>query len=377
MASGTLVVSMRPADSQLLFYVLATAFLAGCGAPGIPIPPSLELAKPVTDLRAFRQGDKVYLAWSAPVETTERRAIRHPGPTRICRSLGTPITECGLPAGEVPPANAAQARPLPIKKNAPAPRMILSFTDTIPASLQAHPTSQVTYAVEVLNESHRSAGLSNQAPVPAAPTLPPPANFGAQVTAEGVVLSWTADPPPSETPGLRHLYRVYRRQQGTNTDTLAGELPLGNAPALRLVDHSFEWEQTYSYRAAVVTLIAQDGKSDLQVEGDDTPTVTIFAHDVFPPPVPSGLQAVFSGVGQAPFVDLVWAPDTEADLTGYNIFRREESGQLAKINSDLVKTPNYRDTNVQSGKTYFYSVSAVDARGNESARSEEANEAVP
>ncbi len=363
---------------KLFSCVLATALLAGCGAPGIPIPPSLELAKPPTDLRAVRKGDKVYLAWSVPVETTERRAIHHPGPTRVCRSLGNVITECGTPAGVVPPDKVTQTQTLPSKKNgALAPRMTTGFTDTLPASLQAHATSQVTYAVEVLNESQRSAGLSNQVWVPAAPALPPPANFQGQITADGVVLSWMSVSPPSEMPGLRHLYRVYRRQQGTNKDTLAGEIPLENSSALQLVDHSFEWEQTYCYRATVVTLISQDGKPDLQVEGDDTPTVTVFAHDVFPPAVPSGLQAVFSGVGQAPFVDLVWAPGTEADLEGYNVFRHEENGPTIKVNSALVKTPSYRDTNVQSGKTYFYSVSAVDVRKNESARSDEANEVVP
>ena len=100
-------------------------------------------------------------------------------------------------------------------------------------------------------------------------------------------------------------------------------------------------------------------------------------YDVFPPAVPTGLQAAFSGVGQAPFIDLVWAPDTEADLAGYNIFRHEEGGQPAKLNPDPVKTSAYRDTNVQPGKRYFYSVSAVDERNNESARSEEASETVP
>ncbi len=378
MDSATLVVSMRPAHSKSLFCVLATALLAGCGAPGIPIPPSLELAKPVTDLRAVRKGDKVYLAWSIPIETIERRAIRHPGPTRVCRSLDDAITECGIPAGEVSPDKATQAQTLPSKKNGPpAPRMTTGFTDILPVSLQAHATSQVVYAVEVLNESQRSGGLSNQVQVPAAPALPPPTNFQAKATTDGVVVSWTEGPPPAETPGLRHLCRVYRRQQGADKNTLAGELPLDNSASTQLVDHSFEWEQTYSYHATVVTLISQDGKPDLQVEGDDTPTVTVFAHDVFPPAVPSGLQAVFSGVGQAPFVDLVWAPDTEADLAGYNIFRHEEGGQPVKINSDAVKTPSYRDPNIQSGKTYFYSVSAVDVRGNESTRSEEANEAVP
>ena len=51
-----------------------------------------------------------------------------------------------------------------------------------------------------------------------------------------------------------------------------------------------------------------------QVEGDDTPPVTVVAHDVFPPATPTGLQAVFSGPGQKPFIDLVWTPNTEPDL---------------------------------------------------------------
>jgi hypothetical protein len=357
---------------------MAVALLAGCGAPGIPIPPSLELAKPVTDLRAVRKGDKVYLAWSVPVETTERRAIQRPGPTRICRNLGETITECGIPIGAIPPANAAPTKPPSSSKNSSAaPRLTSGYTDTLPAAVQIHANDQVTYSVEALNASQRSGGLSNQVQVPAAPALLPPANFRAQVTTEGVVLSWTEVPLPTEPPGLRHLYRVYRRRKGFDTSTLAGEIPLGNPPALQLVDRTFEWEETYSYRATVVTLIARDGKPGLQVEGEDTPTVTVFAHDVFPPATPAGLQAVFSGVGQAPFVDLVWAPDTEADLAGYNIFRREQGGQPTKINSDSVKGPSYRDAGVQSGKTYFYSVSAMDVRGNESARSDEANEAVP
>jgi hypothetical protein len=46
------------------------------------------------------------------------------------------------------------------------------------------------------------------------------------------------------------------------------------------------------------------------------------------------------------------------------------------LNSELVKTPAFRDSHVVSGKTYFYSVSAVDERANESARSEEASESV-
>jgi fibronectin type 3 domain-containing protein len=47
------------------------------------------------------------------------------------------------------------------------------------------------------------------------------------------------------------------------------------------------------------------------------------------------------------------------------------------LNEELIKAPAYRDENVAPQKKYSYSVSAVDVRGNESARSEEATESVP
>jgi len=42
-----------------------------------------------------------------------------------------------------------------------------------------------------------------------------------------------------------------------------------------------------------------------------------------------------------------------------------------------VQVSSYRDENVEAGKTYFYTVLAVDLRGNQSTRSAEAHETVP
>jgi fibronectin type 3 domain-containing protein len=89
------------------------------------------------------------------------------------------------------------------------------------------------------------------------------------------------------------------------------------------------------------------------------------------------VQAVFSGPGQQAFIDLIWTPVNDADLEGYNIYRHEAGGAAVKLNSEAVRTPAFRDMQMVSGKTYFYSVSAVDQRGNESARSEETSESVP
>ena len=165
-------------------------------------------------------------------------------------------------------------------------------------------------------------------------------------------------------------------------------------PANRFEDHTFEWQKSYEYRIAIVTFAKLDKDSQLcpgkpseeapaiadciiTIEGDDSPAQRVFASDVYAPAVPSGLQAVFSGTGQPAFVDLLWAPDTDPDLAGYNVFRREEGGQREKINVTLVKTPAFRDEHVVQGKTYWYSVSAVDMRSNESGRCVEASEQIP
>jgi hypothetical protein len=262
-------------------------------------------------------------------------------------------------------------------KTAPKPQ--LSYSDQIPTNLpEKDQTATLVYAVSVLNSYGRSAGLSNQVQVPAAATLPPPADFQAQLTAEGVRLMWKPSAPPKDVPSsLSYLYRVYRQEAATNAQTVVGEVALADQSSPSLLDRSFAWEKTYEYRLTVVTAIAEEKASAQQVEGEDSPTVTVVARDVFPPAIPAGLQAVFSGPGQKPFIDLIWAPDTESDLAGYNIYRHEQDGQPVKLNSDAVKTPAYRDSEVVAGHQYFYSVSAIDVRGNESARSEEASETVP
>ena len=113
------------------------------------------------------------------------------------------------------------------------------------------------------------------------------------------------------------------------------------------------------------------------VEGADSPSVEVFTRDIYPPAQPAGLQAVFSSVGQKPFIDLTWAPNMENDLAGYNVFRRTEGGQPQKLNPQLVQVSSYRDEAVEPGKEYFYAVSAVDLRGNESPRSAQTSETVP
>lgn len=345
--------------------VLAAALLASCGTPGAPQPPSLQLPRPADDLAITRKGDRVVLRWTTPRETTDGTTIKQPGATRICRAVGQPLMDqCAQVVGELP---AGQA-PL----SAPA-----VFTDVLPRELQRQNAGELaSYAVETLSARGRSAGLSNQVRVPLAPTLPPPADFRAQVTPEGPLLTFTADLHEHEVEGLRHRFRIYRRVEGTQADTVIGEVALRAEPRAEVRDLSFEWEKSYLYRITAVTVVPHEG-AKLEVEGEDSEPVRLLVHDSFAPATPAGLQAVFSGRPQEPFIDLTWAPNTEADLAGYNVYRREEGGTAAKINTEVVRAPAFKDDKVQPGRRYFYTVSALDLRGNESGRSEEASEAVP
>jgi hypothetical protein len=303
------------------------------------------------------------------------------------------MTECGVPAAELASSqlDATNASP-----SAKAPQRVSArYTGQLPTDGMRDPTATVIYAIASLNTSQRSAGLSNQVRVPAASTEPPPTDFAAQLTGQGVVLTWTGPllsiPGSNDTP--HYFYRVFRTAKDAPQATLIGEIQRGAQNQMRLVDSIFVWEKEYEYRINVTTRVRIGAlhpcpsdsptpslplcKDLVDIPGEDSPPATVIAHDIFPPSVPTALQAVFSGAGQKPFIDLIWNANTDADLTGYNVYRREGSAPPVRINTELIKAPAFRDDNVAPGRTYFYSVAALDARGNESARSEGASERVP
>ena len=355
--------------------------LGGCAQPGAPRPPSLELPKPPSDLRAARKGNLVTLVWNEPKLTTDHETVRSLGPTRICRAAAE-ITTCGDPVATAP-APVLPSKKSRQKSQAKTTSMLQTFTDKLPSSaLSDSPDADVIYAVEVLNRNGRGAGPSNRVHIPAIRTLAPPTDFAAQPNEDGILLTWTSAGEPAQISGAKFRYRIYRRDESRQQEMAVGEVPVDAAGAAHFLD-VIEWEKTYLYRITAVSIVTRPS-GEVQIEGDDSAAVRVVAHDIFPPEAPAGLQAVYSGEGQRPFIDLVWAPVTSADLAGYNIYRREASSEgngavtaMVKLNTDLVKTPSYRDNAVTSGKTYVYSASSVDVRGNESARSEEASETAP
>jgi len=350
--------------------ILLLTILPGCGTPGAPQLPSLQLARPVDDLTASRKGNKVQLDWTLPRKNTDRTLVKNIPETRICRHDGT-----GLMSGCTEVGTVQNTRLQQVPKGEQPPAVRMKYVDTLPAQLGEHdPAGFVRYAVEILNTRDRSAGLSNQVLIPVAPTVTPPEDITAKVEADGVLIFWSGAEVASAPKGLTYQYRIARSPAGANA--YIGIADVEPADQGVYLDKTFAWETKYDYRITAVTLVRSQGVN-MTVEGDDSKSVVVFTRDIYPPSEPTGLQAVFSSVGQKPFVDLSWAPNMESDLAGYNVFRSVGNGEPVKINKQLVPVPSYRDDSVAPGTTYIYSISAVDLRGNESPRSAETTEAVP
>jgi len=358
---------LRPAA---LFAACATLLLSGCGMPGAPLPPSLNLPVRVTNLAAARTGDQVALTWKMPLRNTDKVLLKGPIATRICRNLQG-ATTCSIAATlQLAPGSEA------------------AFTDALPAAVASGSPRPITYFVELVNRKGRSAGLSNGVVVLAGQAPVAVAGLTAEVRKQGVLLQWSPAPPDSPPASIRLIRTLLtppakKSSQGPLSappepprQTLLVETTVPTTDAL---DSDIHFGESYQYRAQRVQRVKADGET-LELAGPLSAPVRVDAVNVFPPAVPQGLAAVATPAenGNPPAIDLNWQPVTDPDLAGYIVYRRENGSSWLRISpSAPVIGPGFHDSGVQSGHSYMYAVSAIGENGRESARSAPAEEAVP
>ena len=196
-------------------------------------------------------------------------------------------------------------------------------------------------------------------------------------------MSWAA---PTRTSGGDPInafsgYRIYRGElDAASAEAAVADLSKAKwkSPITLLApsdentyrDTLFDFGKTYAYIVRSVVLV--DGNA---LESSDSAPAIVSARDTFPPASPQNLvAAVLSGAAPGSvLVDLSWSINLETDLAGYRVYRSEQQDTRgALITPELLLAPAYRDTSVEFGHRYWYSVTAVDRAGNES----EANSAV-
>jgi hypothetical protein len=225
------------------------------------------------------------------------------------------------------------------------------------------------YGVKLYNSRGKSAGFSKIAALFPAEVPKVPPNFTARLQESTIELTWnnvTEDVNGKPIPQENIRYNIYR---GTSANWSAEE-PLNTEPLTTnsYIDSSFQFGNPYYYfvRALNSKLKRAQGSEPSNV-------ILIYPQDTFPPAAPQELNVVSAREGMV----LIWAPNSENDVAGYNIYRSITSGTgYEKINAQLIRETTFTDKKVQKGQQYYYVVSAVDSAPvpNESSHSNEVSE---
>jgi hypothetical protein len=331
-----------------------------------------------------------------PAKNTDKLKLKEDVPVRVCRREGDSLcTQAGIDTTFPPGADG-------------------TFTETLTPSLATGAPRMLTYFVELKNPKGRSAGLSNPAVTLAGQAPPAVAGLTAEVRKQGVVLHWTAStgPATSTTSTVIRLRRKLITPAQPKPQSQSGLLApepepvekslIVDAPdqTPRAIDKDIRLGQIYEYRAQRVVRLtipttigpAQAGQTQggsaqgaltdqaqsLELPGPLSDPIRVDAADIFPPNIPNGLAAVATTSGTEISIDLSWKANTETDLAGYAVYRRESDGPWQRISPpEPIVGPAFHDAHVRPGQAYRYAVTALDQTGHESGRSAEADETAP
>ncbi|MBI3655085.1 MAG: hypothetical protein HY232_01535 [Acidobacteria bacterium] len=342
--------------------------LASCAKIADPRPVQVLIPRPATQLSGVQRGEQIELRCPPPDRNTNGTPVTTLRQIDIYRLVENRTYQ---PAGITSAEFARRAQKIQTISVEDLPRYrkgdTLIFTDT-PAFTDRSTLyrTSLRYAVTFVNEKSKYAGFSNfffisPMTIPLSPALNPPTGLE-----EAIELSWSY--PEQNLDGSRPPkiigFNIYR---SLDPDPPAGP-PLNGEPirGVRYQDRSFEFGKTYYYSISVVA-----NSDSPYVESLPSKPLAFTPKDIFPPKPPTDIS-VFGQVGE---IRLAWAASAEADLAGYSIYRSQTSGTgYEKLNKNLLTATTFRDTNLPSGRPYFYVLTATDHSGNESRPSEEVHE---
>jgi len=328
---------------------------------GPPRPPRVEQPERISDLAVSQKGPAFNLTFTRPTNAADGERLTKLLEIEIFCTITKPNEK--IPA--TPPASGAwvtlSTHDLDQFAEGEKIKYQARFSGTEFAQWQG---ARFTFTVRGLTHGFRNHVLESEPSNTVGATLldvsGPVESLQINTTEKALALGWT--PPGSSLSGksLATLsgYRVYRSETAK-----PGSFEMrGETAAQAFSDSDFVFDHNYFY---LVRAVFKQG--DQVAESEDSAIVPITPHDTFPPAPPSNVSALFS----ADAVQLVWTANSESDLAGYNVYRREKDGVPQKINVELLRTPTFEDRKVQMGHQYFYRVTSVDLAHNESSPSDE------
>ena len=351
-----------PSVSRLSSLLLVVCLLGGCAAEGPPHPPQIQRPVRIDDLTVVQTGRIFRLSFKRPLLTTDGRRLTKPIDVSIFRQL--------TPHGETVPGPFIAVKPwvsLPAQELAAELRGPNIVYDAPLSTLKFRSQVGTTFSFMVITATRgfrgrlRESDPSNVARIKLLDVSPPLQALRLTQSPDALELRWspptrglTGGPLPAITG-----YLVFR-----STKPASGSYALlARTVATEYEDRDFQFNQTYYYR--VQALFKDEGAV---AESASSSPVDTTPHDIFPPPVPSRLMAVYTGRS----VQLVWQPVVARNLAGYNVYRLELKRQLQHLNEVLLRSPAFTDNAVDPRHQYSYWVTSVSVAHNESRLSREA-----
>ena len=409
----------------LLLLAVCAGTLAACGKKGPPLPPLARVPNPPGNPQAVRLGDEVYVSFGVPSANvsgqtpadvdaidvfafTGLAAPEGPDAIRAAVQIGTYAVQPVLPPPPPPPEGVAAPPPpqLPpgfVQGATAVVRETLTPETLVPTPVAARPgvgpTADTTendasrtvsgpvlapsgmapmkrfYFLVARGPRGRVSTPSPAVSVPLQDASAPPTDLRLEYTEASMTLRWTpaadarvapAAPDPSllavkplQPPPPPTLYQVFEAtpEGAPQPDEYTLTVPAGLAPKPLAGSEvtapgpiRFGVERCFVVRAVdtIAGVATMGGASE---PGCVTPV------DTFPPAPPQRLAAI-AGVD---VINLIWEPNSEADLAGYLVLRGAAPGDtLQALTATPIRETTYRDQSVRAGERYVYAVVAVD-----------------
>lgn len=353
---------------SLLFLAAAiVVFSVGCGKRGAPVPPKERVVQ-IVSIAGYQRGSQVILSWQMPARNAPKNSTQNISRADIYR-LAEPAT-APVNLSEEEFANRSTLIAALDITDADFGLKNMTYRDTLQFAGQP---ARLRYAIRFVNASGQKAGFSNSllieptSKVAAAPTV-----LTAEATQEAVKLKWQA--PATNVDGSTPVsllgYYVFR----SNSETEMGK-PLNKTPITTTTfdDEFFEFGKQYYYFVRAVST----GTLAEPVESAESNILKFKPVDTFAPSAPEAITVAAS----LNTISIFFAVNPEKDIAGYKIYRSTDKDldrtKWQLLTPELLKTNTFQDTKVESGKTYYYYLTATDKAGNTSQMSETVSETVP
>lgn len=346
--------------AALTLITLVLLISVGCGKKAPPLPP-IERVPQRVQISGFQRGNVINLAWIMPARNSKEGSVSNIDRVDIYRLAESVNSSLSLTEAEFA-SQSTLIKSMPIANDDFALKQ-LTYQDSLDFAGQP---VRLRYAIRFVNSSGQKAAFSNFLLIePTARVAVPPSGVKANESEDAILLNWNI--PQTNVDGSKPAnvlgYNIYRKATASNDFKVLNNQPITSN---QYADNFFEFDKTYDYMVRTVSL----GGNAEPIESLDSNVFTLNPKDTFPPSAPGGLT-----IAVAPnSLSVFFATNPEKDIAGYQIYRTLNTAlpksEWQLLTKELLTTNIFQDTKVESGKTYFYYIIAVDKAGNASEPSE-------